>query len=153
MSPGETKFSELEFLFHFYKLLVSVLLKITCLYSRTCVLMQLMYVFVDIHFKNWINFGALCQLILSFTAVNCECCPIKRIHMALQWYYKFVVFYIVRQQWDDCSTVCMYFRATANKEIKEKVQIELGFVKSKLEVLKGDLAELNSSIKTYQNEK
>lgn len=45
------------------------------------------------------------------------------------------------------------FRATGNKEIKEKVLIELGFVKSKLEVLRGDLAELNSSVKTYQNEK
>ena len=47
----------------------------------------------------------------------------------------------------------IYYRATTNKEIKEKVVIELGFVKSKLEVLKGDLAQLNSNVKTYQNEK
>lgn len=45
------------------------------------------------------------------------------------------------------------FRAATNKEVREKVTIELGFVKSKLEVLRNDLAQLNSSVKIYQNEK
>ena len=52
------------------------------------------------------------------------------------------------------SAVCfLSYRASTNKEVKEKVIIELGFVNSKLEVLKADLAELNSSVRTYQNDK
>lgn len=53
-----------------------------------------------------------------------------------------------------CGRVVFFFgRVATNKEVREKVTIELGFVNSKLEVLKADLAQLNSSVKTYQNEK
>ena len=45
------------------------------------------------------------------------------------------------------------FRATTNKKLKETVALELSFVNSNLQLLKEQLAELNSSVELYQNEK
>lgn len=47
----------------------------------------------------------------------------------------------------------MFDSATDNRDVQEKAKVELEFFTSKLEALRKDLAELNSSIKTYQNEK
>ena len=44
-----------------------------------------------------------------------------------------------------------YFRATTNKKLKETVALELSFVNSNLQLLKEQLAELNSSVELYQN--
>jgi hypothetical protein len=44
------------------------------------------------------------------------------------------------------------FRATTNKKLKETVALELSFVNSNLQLLKEQLAELNSSVELYQNE-
>ncbi len=43
-------------------------------------------------------------------------------------------------------------RATTNKKMKETVALELSFVNSNLQLLKEQLAELNSSVELYQNE-
>ena len=43
------------------------------------------------------------------------------------------------------------FRATTNKKLKETVALELSFVNSNLQLLKEQLAELNSSVELYQN--
>jgi hypothetical protein len=42
------------------------------------------------------------------------------------------------------------FRATTNKKLKETVALELSFVNSNLQLLKEQLAELNSSVEVYQ---
>ncbi len=48
---------------------------------------------------------------------------------------------------------CFFFnRATTNKKMKETVALELSFVNSNLQLLKEQLAELNSSVELYQNE-
>ncbi|EEB12753.1 Rhophilin-2, putative [Pediculus humanus corporis] len=44
------------------------------------------------------------------------------------------------------------FRATNNRKLKETVALELSFVNSNLQLLKEQLAELNSSVELYQNE-
>lgn len=49
-----------------------------------------------------------------------------------------------------CVTIC---RATTNKKLKETVALELSFLNSNLQLLKEQLAELNSSVQMYQNEK
>jgi hypothetical protein len=41
-------------------------------------------------------------------------------------------------------------RATTNKKLKETVALELSFVNSNLQLLKEQLAELNSSVEVYQ---
>ncbi|XP_059089008.1 rhophilin-2-A-like isoform X2 [Tigriopus californicus] len=43
------------------------------------------------------------------------------------------------------------FKATTNKKLKETVALELSFVNSNLQLLKEQLAELNSSVELYQN--
>ena len=44
-----------------------------------------------------------------------------------------------------------YFsRAATNKKMKETVALELSFVNSNLQLLKEQLAELNSSVELYQ---
>ncbi|XP_054714536.1 rhophilin-2-like [Uloborus diversus] len=43
------------------------------------------------------------------------------------------------------------YRATSNKKLKETIALELNFVNSSLQVLKEQLAELNSSVQMYQN--
>ena len=42
-------------------------------------------------------------------------------------------------------------RATTNKKMRETVALELSFVNSNLQLLKEQLAELNSSVEVYQN--
>ena len=42
-------------------------------------------------------------------------------------------------------------RATTNKKMRETVALELSFVNSNLQLLKEQLAELNSSVELYQN--
>lgn len=49
--------------------------------------------------------------------------------------------------------VCLFFRATTNRKLKETVALELSFVNSNLQLLKEQLAELNSSVELYQNDK
>lgn len=44
------------------------------------------------------------------------------------------------------------FKATTNKKLKETVAIELSFVNSNLQLLKEQLAELNSSVELYQSD-
>ncbi|XP_044744645.1 rhophilin-2 isoform X1 [Coccinella septempunctata] len=44
------------------------------------------------------------------------------------------------------------FKATTNRKLKETVALELSFVNSNLQLLKEQLAELNSSVEVYQNE-
>ncbi|CAH2286122.1 rhophilin-1 isoform X2 [Pelobates cultripes] len=44
------------------------------------------------------------------------------------------------------------FRATTNHKVKETVALELSYVNSNLQLLKEELAELNSSVDVYQNE-
>ncbi|XP_011499332.1 PREDICTED: rhophilin-2 [Ceratosolen solmsi marchali] len=44
------------------------------------------------------------------------------------------------------------FKATTNRKLKETVALELSFVNSNLQLLKEQLAELNSSVELYQNE-
>lgn len=46
--------------------------------------------------------------------------------------------------------VC-FFRATTNKKLKQTVALELSFVNSNLQLLKEELADLNSSVAVYQN--
>lgn len=41
-------------------------------------------------------------------------------------------------------------RATSNKKLRETVALELSFVNSNLQLLKEQLAELNSSVEIYQ---
>ena len=41
-------------------------------------------------------------------------------------------------------------RATTNKKLRETVSLELSFVNSNLQLLKEQLAELNSSVEVYQ---
>lgn len=43
------------------------------------------------------------------------------------------------------------YRATANKKLKETIALELSFVNSSLQLLKEQLADLNSSVQLYQN--
>lgn len=44
------------------------------------------------------------------------------------------------------------FKATTNKKLKDTVALELSFVNSNLQLLKEQLAELNSSVDIYQND-
>ncbi|XP_022644990.1 rhophilin-1-like isoform X2 [Varroa jacobsoni] len=44
------------------------------------------------------------------------------------------------------------YKATTNKKLKETVALELSFLNSNLQLLKEQLAELNSSVQMYQNE-
>ncbi|KAF6197784.1 hypothetical protein GE061_008750 [Apolygus lucorum] len=44
------------------------------------------------------------------------------------------------------------FKATNNRKLKETVALELSFVNSNLQLLKEQLAELNSSVEIYQGE-
>ncbi|XP_053321968.1 rhophilin-1 [Spea bombifrons] len=44
------------------------------------------------------------------------------------------------------------FRATTNHKVKETVALELSYVNSNLQLLKEELAELNSSVEIYQND-
>jgi hypothetical protein len=44
-------------------------------------------------------------------------------------------------------------RATTNRKLKETVALELSFVNSNLQLLKEQLAELNSSVELYQNDR
>ncbi|KRT86154.1 PDZ domain-containing protein [Oryctes borbonicus] len=44
------------------------------------------------------------------------------------------------------------FKATTNKKLRETVALELSFVNSNLQLLKEQLAELNSSVEVYQHE-
>ncbi|XP_013774990.1 rhophilin-2-B-like isoform X1 [Limulus polyphemus] len=44
------------------------------------------------------------------------------------------------------------FKATTNKKMRETVALELSFVNSNLQLLKEQLAEMNSSVQIYQNE-
>ena len=43
-------------------------------------------------------------------------------------------------------------RAATNRKLKEQVALELSFVNSNLQLLKEELAELNSDVEAYQNE-
>uniref|UniRef100_A0A8C5PIM9 Rhophilin Rho GTPase binding protein 1 n=1 Tax=Leptobrachium leishanense TaxID=445787 RepID=A0A8C5PIM9_9ANUR len=44
------------------------------------------------------------------------------------------------------------YRASTNQKVRETVALELSFVNSNLQLLKEELAELNSSMEVYQNE-
>ncbi|XP_022096108.1 rhophilin-1-like [Acanthaster planci] len=44
------------------------------------------------------------------------------------------------------------FRAASNRKIKEQVAMELSFVNSNLQLLKEELAEINSEVEAYQND-
>lgn len=48
-------------------------------------------------------------------------------------------------------TYLSHYRATTNRKLKETVALELSFVNSNLQLLKEQLAELNSSVELYQN--
>jgi hypothetical protein len=48
---------------------------------------------------------------------------------------------------------CYLSRATTNRKLKETVALELSFVNSNLQLLKEQLAELNSSVELYQNDR
>ncbi|CAB0043672.1 unnamed protein product, partial [Trichogramma brassicae] len=52
----------------------------------------------------------------------------------------------------DCEPAPNLFKATTNRKLKETVALELSFVNSNLQLLKEQLAELNSSVEVYQNE-
>lgn len=45
------------------------------------------------------------------------------------------------------------YKATTNRKLKETVAVELSFVNSNLQLLKEQLAELNSSVELYQSDK
>lgn len=47
----------------------------------------------------------------------------------------------------------IHYRATTNRKLKETVALELSFVNSNLQLLKEQLAELNSSVELYQNDR
>lgn len=49
---------------------------------------------------------------------------------------------------DTAISLC---RATTNRKLKETVALELSYVNSNLQLLKEQLAELNSSVELYQN--
>lgn len=42
-------------------------------------------------------------------------------------------------------------QATTNRKLRDTVALELSFVNSNLQLLKEQLAELNSSVEVYQN--
>ncbi|KAG8222092.1 hypothetical protein J437_LFUL000855 [Ladona fulva] len=44
------------------------------------------------------------------------------------------------------------YKATTNRKLRETVALELSFVNSNLQLLKEQLAELNSSVEVYQSE-
>ncbi|XP_072013222.1 rhophilin-1-like [Amphiura filiformis] len=44
------------------------------------------------------------------------------------------------------------FRAATNRKLKEQVALELSFVNSNLQLLKEELAEINSEVQAYQND-
>ena len=50
----------------------------------------------------------------------------------------------------NCSIIYYLDRASTNKKMKETVALELSFVNSNLQLLKEQLAELNSSVELYQ---
>jgi hypothetical protein len=52
-----------------------------------------------------------------------------------------------------CLCLCYASRATTNRKLKETVALELSFVNSNLQLLKEQLAELNSSVELYQNDR
>ena len=55
--------------------------------------------------------------------------------------------------WRDCKRAVSFSipcRASTNKKMKETVALELSFVNSNLQLLKEQLAELNSSVELYQ---
>ena len=56
-------------------------------------------------------------------------------------------------EWFDLFHVIFFLpcRATTNKKMRETVALELSFVNSNLQLLKEQLAELNSSVEVYQN--
>lgn len=45
------------------------------------------------------------------------------------------------------------FRVTKDRKIKENIALELSFVNSNLQLLKEELAQLNSSVDIYQNKR
>jgi hypothetical protein len=45
------------------------------------------------------------------------------------------------------------YKATSNKKLKETINLELSFMNSTLQLLKEQLAELNSAVDVYQHEK
>lgn len=45
------------------------------------------------------------------------------------------------------------YKATTNRKLRETVALELSFVNSNLQLLKEQLAELNSSVEIYQNDR
>lgn len=45
------------------------------------------------------------------------------------------------------------YKATENKKLKEKINLELSFMNSTLQLLKEQLSELNSAVDVYQHEK
>ena len=49
-----------------------------------------------------------------------------------------------------CKKNFQILRASTNKKMKETVALELSFVNSNLQLLKEQLAELNSSVELYQ---
>lgn len=58
------------------------------------------------------------------------------------------------REWKDLIVWLFLFfiyRATTNRKLKETVALELSFVNSNLQLLKEQLAELNSSVELYQN--
>lgn len=44
------------------------------------------------------------------------------------------------------------YRAASNRKLKEQVALELSFVNSNLQLLKEELAEINSDVEAYQND-
>lgn len=45
------------------------------------------------------------------------------------------------------------YKATENKKLKEKINLELSFMNSTLQLLKEQLSDLNSAVDVYQHEK
>lgn len=46
-----------------------------------------------------------------------------------------------------------HFKATTNRKLRDTVALELSFVNSNLQLLKEQLAEMNSSVEIYQNDR
>ena len=49
--------------------------------------------------------------------------------------------------------VFFILQATTNRKLRDTVALELSFVNSNLQLLKEQLAELNSSVEIYQNDR
>jgi hypothetical protein len=66
--------------------------------------------------------------------------------------FKYVVDHDILKNYCRAGAENLY-KATENKKLKEKINLELSFMNSTLQLLKEQLAELNSAVDVYQHEK